>query len=140
MNNLQSLWRYRELAYLFTWRELRVRYKQSVMGVLWAILTPALIVGAGVLVRVVASNISRRPLSAQDIESVLVRAVIWSFFTSALRSGTYSLTSNYNLVTNAFLLENNTGIFMRHSRHNVFKGLTISKSRHDGVFMAQAAV
>jgi lipopolysaccharide transport system permease protein len=99
MNNLQALLRHRELAYLFTWREIRVRYKQSVMGLLWAIFMPALIVASGALVRVVASKWSGRPLTAQDIGSVIVRAVIWSFFVSAIRFGTSSLTNNYNLVT-----------------------------------------
>ncbi len=99
MNNLQALLRYRELAYLFTWREIRVRYKQSVMGLMWAIFMPALIVGAGALVRVVASKWSGRPLTVEDVGSVIVRAVIWAFFVSAIRFGTNSLTNNSNLVT-----------------------------------------
>jgi lipopolysaccharide transport system permease protein len=99
MNNLQALWRHRELAYMFTWRDIRIRYKQSVMGVLWAIFMPALIVSSGALVRVVASKWSGRPLTIQDIGSVLVRAVIWSFFVSSIRFGASSLTNNYNLVT-----------------------------------------
>jgi lipopolysaccharide transport system permease protein len=99
MNNLQALLRYRELAYLFTWREIRIRYKQSVMGLLWAIFMPALIVGAGALVRVVASKFSGRPLTSEDIASVIIRAVIWAFFVSSIRFGTNSLTQNGNLVT-----------------------------------------
>jgi lipopolysaccharide transport system permease protein len=99
MNNLRALLRYRELAYLFTWREIRVRYKQSVMGLLWAVFMPALIVGAGTLVRVIASKWSGKPLTVQDVGSVIVRAVIWSFFVSSIRFGTSSLTNNSNLVT-----------------------------------------
>jgi lipopolysaccharide transport system permease protein len=99
MNNLQTLLRYRELAYLFTWREIRVRYKQSVMGFLWAIFMPALIVSAGALVRVVASKWSGKPLTTEDVASVIVRAVIWAFFVSSIRFGTTSLTQNSNLVT-----------------------------------------
>jgi lipopolysaccharide transport system permease protein len=99
MNNLQTLLRYRELAYLFTWREIRIRYKQSVMGLMWAIFMPALIVGAGALVRIVASKWSGRPLTSADIASVVVRAVIWAFFVSSIRFGTTSLTLNSSLVT-----------------------------------------
>jgi len=99
MNNLQTLLRYRELAYLFTWREIRIRYKQSVMGLLWAVFMPALIVCAGALVRIVASRFSGRPLASQDIASVIVRAVIWAFFVSSIRFGTSSLTLNSSLVT-----------------------------------------
>lgn len=47
---------------------------------------------------------------------------------------------NHNVITNVVLTSNDLGIFMRDSRANVFRDLTISKSRHDGVFMAQALV
>jgi lipopolysaccharide transport system permease protein len=88
-----------ELLYMLVWRDVRVRYKQSVMGLLWAILMPAMIVGAGALVRVVASRFSGQPIQAEDIESVMVRAVAWAFFIGAVRFGTQCLTSNPNLVT-----------------------------------------
>ena len=48
------------------------------------------------------------------------------------------LDFNHNFITDAVLAGNDLGIFMRDSRNNSFQGLTISKSRHDGVFMAQA--
>ena len=48
---LKELYRYRELLYMFTYRDIKVRYKQSIMGLLWAVLMPALIVSAGVIVR-----------------------------------------------------------------------------------------
>jgi lipopolysaccharide transport system permease protein len=40
--NLKDIWKYRELVYFLTWRDLKVRYKQSVLGALWAILQPFL--------------------------------------------------------------------------------------------------
>jgi len=49
------------------------------------------------------------------------------------------LSFNHNIITNAVLAGNDLGIFMRHSRDNAFKGLTISKSHHHGVFMAQTS-
>lgn len=49
------------------------------------------------------------------------------------------LDFNHNCITNAILADNDLGIFMRDSRHNSFERLTISKSHHHGVFMAQAA-
>ena len=48
---LQELYNYRELLYMITYRDIKVRYKQSVMGFLWAILMPILIVMSGVIVR-----------------------------------------------------------------------------------------
>ena len=58
---LRELLRSRELLYMITWREIRIRYKQSVMGLLWAVLMPIIITGAGVMVRVVASKVSGHP-------------------------------------------------------------------------------
>jgi hypothetical protein len=49
------------------------------------------------------------------------------------------LDFNHNYISNAVLAGNDLGIFMRHSRNNSFQGLTITKSHHHGVFMAQAA-
>ena len=50
------------------------------------------------------------------------------------------LDFNHNFITNAVLADNDLGIFMRDSRNNSFRGLTISKSRHHGIFMAQSIV
>jgi lipopolysaccharide transport system permease protein len=89
----------RELLYMIAWREIRIRYKQSVMGLLWAVLMPIIITGAGVLVRIVASKVSGHNVTAADIAGIGVKALPWAFFVSALKFGTMSLTSNSNLVT-----------------------------------------
>lgn len=96
---LRELLRNRELLYIITWREIRIRYKQSVMGLLWAVLMPIIIVGAGVAVRLVASKVAGRPITKADIGGIGVKALPWAFFVSALRFGTISLTSNSSLVT-----------------------------------------
>jgi ABC-type polysaccharide/polyol phosphate export permease len=69
------------------------------MGLLWAILMPGLIVGAGILIRVVASQVAGTELTLEDVSSVMVRAVPWSLFISGLRFGTNSLITNPSLVT-----------------------------------------
>jgi len=99
INALRELLRSRELLYMITWREIRIRYKQSVMGLLWAVLMPIIIIGAGVLVRVVASNVSGHPITRADIGGIGVKAIPWAFFVSAIRFGTTSLSSNSSLVT-----------------------------------------
>src|SRR3954467_8040646 len=99
MKTLHEIIRNRELLYMVTWREIRIRYKQSVMGLLWAVLMPIIITGAGVMVRVVASKVSGHPITAADIGGIGVKALPWAFFVSALRFGTASLTSNSSLVT-----------------------------------------
>jgi lipopolysaccharide transport system permease protein len=96
---LRELMRSRELLYMISWREIRIRYKQSVMGLLWAALMPIIITGAGVMVRVVASKVSGRSITGADIGGIGVKALPWAFFVSALRFGTASLTGNNTLVT-----------------------------------------
>jgi lipopolysaccharide transport system permease protein len=99
MNSISKLWQYRELLYMVAWRDVRIRYKQSVMGLLWAILMPSLIVGAGILVRVGGAKYTGSSISLDDIASVMVRAVAWSFFIAGIRFGTSSLLGNATLVT-----------------------------------------
>jgi lipopolysaccharide transport system permease protein len=99
MQWIQELIRYRELLYMLAWREIRIRYKQSVMGLLWAVLMPVIITLAGVVVRVAAAKLSGRPVNGADVGAIGVKALPWAFFISALRFGTMSLAGNSSLVT-----------------------------------------
>jgi lipopolysaccharide transport system permease protein len=99
VKDLRKLYASRELLYLLAWRDIHVRYKQSLMGLLWAILMPSIIVGAGALVRIGAARMSGGTVVANDIASVIVRAVIWAFIVGAIRFGTGSLIGNPSLVT-----------------------------------------
>ena len=69
---IREVMRYRSLLYMMVWRDIRIKYKQSILGVLWAILMPAMIVLAGVAVKVVLSKVSGKPLATQDLASVSV--------------------------------------------------------------------
>lgn len=89
----------RDLLFVLTWRDIKIKYKQSAMGLLWAVLMPAIIVGAGMLIRVAMSKMSGTPLSPDSLASIAVKALPWAFFVSAIRFSTNSLTSNSNLVT-----------------------------------------
>jgi lipopolysaccharide transport system permease protein len=93
----------RELLYMLIWREIMVRYKQSIMGVLWAVLMPIVIVGSGFIVRYAFSRVSGTPLALTDLTSVAVKAAPWAFFVAALRFGTNSLVANSTLVTKIYL-------------------------------------
>jgi lipopolysaccharide transport system permease protein len=99
INALRELLRSRELLYMITWREIRIRYKQSLMGILWAVLMPIIITAAGLMVRIVASKVSGHPITGADISGIGVKALPWAFFVSALRFGTTALTGNTSLVT-----------------------------------------
>lgn len=99
---LKELYQYRELLYMFTYRDIKVRYKQSVMGLLWAVLMPALIVSAGVIVRYGYAFASGKPLNAGDVASVVVKSLPWAFLVSSVRFSCSSLVTNQNLVTKVY--------------------------------------
>lgn len=93
----------RELLYMITWREIKVKYKQTVMGVLWAVLMPLIIVCASLVARVALAEMSKTSLAWSDLASVTVKAAPWAFFVSALRFGTNSLVANTDLITKVYL-------------------------------------
>jgi lipopolysaccharide transport system permease protein len=92
-----------DLLTILAWREIKVKYKQSVMGFLWAILMPALIVSAGVVVKFAFATLSGKPLEHKDVVSVAVRSVPWAFFVASIRFASTSLVSNSNLVTKIYM-------------------------------------
>jgi ABC-type polysaccharide/polyol phosphate export permease len=99
---IDELIQYRQLIYILTWRDIKIKYKQTVMGFLWAILMPLLIVSAGVLVRKAFSMVSGKPVEMMELASITVKALPWSFFISSIKFGTNSLTGNSNLVTKIY--------------------------------------
>jgi len=102
IENLRELYRYRELLLMIAWRDIKVKYKQSVMGFMWAIFMPMLIVCAGILVKYAMSTISGKPLARADLMSVSVKAVPWAFLIASIRFGTNSLMANRSLVTKIY--------------------------------------
>lgn len=99
---LKELYQYRGLLYMFTYRDIKVRYKQSIMGLLWAVLMPALIVSAGVIVRYGYAFASGKSLNAGDVASVAVKSLPWAFLVSSIRFSCNSLVTNQNLVTKVY--------------------------------------
>jgi lipopolysaccharide transport system permease protein len=103
LQSLKELLDRRDLLYIIAWREIKVKYKQSVMGMLWAVLMPGIIIGAGLVVRYAFAMASGKSIELLDLNSVAVKAAPWAFFVSALRFGTNSLVANVNLVTKIYL-------------------------------------
>lgn len=96
---IQKKFKYSELLYIITWREIVIKYKQSIMGFLWAILMPVLIISAGILVKYAFAMLSGKAMSIDSILSVTVKALPWSLFVSSIRFASNSLIANTNLVT-----------------------------------------
>ena len=98
-NYWRDLWRFRELMYFLAYRDILVRYKQTVIGVIWALLKPALTMLVFVAFRRVAK------LSASDVpDPILVYAALmpWQFFSTALTEASGSLIGNANLITKVY--------------------------------------
>lgn len=99
VGNIRELLRYRELIYVLTQRDFKLRYKQATMGVLWAIFMPAFLVAAGLIIRfIVSRNSGNSGLGSVAMATVVLKSVLWAFFSSGLKFSTNSLIGNNNLV------------------------------------------
>ena len=103
VDSFRELVRHRDLLYMLAWREIKIRYKQSIMGMLWALLMPLVIVGAGVIVRFAFASLSGTPVKTADIAAVAVKSAPYAFLVAAIRFGTSSLISNANLLTKVYM-------------------------------------
>lgn len=98
--NLREVWRYHELLYILMWRDIKVRYKQSVLGVAWAVLRPFLTmvifsVVFGWLVRVPTGDVPYPIFSYAGL-------LPWTFFAAALTQSSVSLVGNANLISKVY--------------------------------------
>jgi len=96
----RDLWRYRELLAFLTWRDILVRYKQTAIGVLWALLRPFLTM---VVFTVVFSTIAKLPAGNVPYPILVFAALLpWQLFASALAESSNSLVSNANLISKVY--------------------------------------
>lgn len=93
----RDLWRYRELFLILAWRDVAVRYKQTLIGVAWAVLRPFLTM---VVFTVVFGKLAKLPTDGQTPYALMVLAGMlpWYLFSSALGSAAESLVGNANLI------------------------------------------
>jgi lipopolysaccharide transport system permease protein len=101
-SNLRELYNYRQLLLMIAQRDLKIRYKQSIMGFLWAVLMPILIVMSGIVVRYAYALAAHSPLKTADIASVAVKSLPWAFLVSSIRFACLSLINNRELVTKIY--------------------------------------
>ena len=96
-NYWADLWRYRELFLILAWRDLSVRYKQTIIGILWAILRPSLTM---VVFTVIFNRIAKLPSDGSAPYALMVFAAMlpWSLFSSSLTESSNSLIDNANLI------------------------------------------
>src|SRR6478672_10625537 len=96
-----ELWRYRELFLVLAWRDLSVRYKQTIIGVLWALIRPLLTM---VVFTVVFGRIAKLPSDGTAPYALMVFAGMlpWTFFSSGLAEASNSLINNANLISKVY--------------------------------------
>lgn len=96
-----DLWRYRELFYILSWRDIKVRYKQTTIGVLWAIIRPLLTM---VIFTFVFGKVARMENSSVVPYALIVFAGLlpWQFFSNSLTESSNSLIGNERLITKVY--------------------------------------
>jgi len=98
--DIPELWRYRELVLFLTWRDIKVRYKQAVLGIAWAVLQPLLTV---LIFTVVFGVLLSTPSSDLPYPLFAFSALLpWQLFASALQRSSVSLVGNANLITKIY--------------------------------------
>jgi lipopolysaccharide transport system permease protein len=97
---LRELWEYRELLYFLVWRDVKVRYKQSAIGVTWAILQPLMTM---LIFTVVFSKFANVPSDGLPYPIFSFVALLpWNYFSTALNRGITSVVANANLVSKIY--------------------------------------
>jgi ABC-type polysaccharide/polyol phosphate export permease len=99
---VHELIHYRELLWQMVLRDIRIRYKQAVMGFGWAILMPAMVVAAGCLVKYAMAQAANDTVGVPRLAGMSVKALGWAFFTGAIGFAANSLVSNITLVTKVY--------------------------------------
>jgi lipopolysaccharide transport system permease protein len=95
-----DLWQYRELPYFLAWRDLLVRYKQTVVGASWAVIRPALTM---VVLTVVFRNIARLPSDGIPYPILVFCGMLpWQFFSSAFTESSGSLVANSSMISKVY--------------------------------------
>ncbi len=94
--NLKELWQYRELFYFFTWRDIKVKYKQTILGFLWAVLQPLFMMMIFVFFFANALKISTDGVPAPIFYYSAL--LLWNIFSSGLSSAGNSMVSNANII------------------------------------------
>jgi lipopolysaccharide transport system permease protein len=100
-NYWADLWRYRELFLILAWRDISVRYKQTIIGIAWAILKPFLMM---VVFTTIFSRVAKLPSDGNAPYALMVFAAMlpWVLFSNALTESSNSLIGNANLISKVY--------------------------------------
>lgn len=96
----QDIWKYRELFYFLAWRDILVRYKQTFIGIAWALIRPFLTM---IVFTVVFGNLAKLPSQGVPYPILVFSAMLpWQFFANSLSECSNSLITNSNLISKVY--------------------------------------
>ena len=99
-SDIGEMWRFRELLYFFTWRDLKIRYKQTAIGILWAIFQPLMTM---VVFSIFFGHFGKIPSDGIPYPIfVYVGLLIWQFFSASLSAASNSLAGNAGIITKVY--------------------------------------
>lgn len=98
--NLRDIWDYRELLYFLTLRQIKTKYKQTAIGVVWVVLQPLLTMAIFALIFYRVGNFDTGGIEVYPF--LFSTLMLWTFFSSALNSGSLSLVSNANMISKIY--------------------------------------
>jgi len=95
-----DLWRYRELFYVLAWRDISVRYKQTAIGVIWALLQPLI---ATIIFTVLLGRLAKMPANGIPYPLIVMTGMLpWQFISMSLSGASQSLVGNANLISKVY--------------------------------------
>lgn len=98
--DLKELWKFKELLYFFTWRDIKVRYKQTAIGILWALFQPFMTM---VIFSVFFGGLAKMPSDGVPYPIfVYIGLLLWHFFSGALADTSNCLISNQGIITKVY--------------------------------------
>lgn len=99
-NYFKDVWRYRELLYFLSWRDILVKYKQTLIGILWIIVRPIITI---LVFTIVFGKIAQLPQAGIPYPLLVLAGLLpWYFFSNALSESSLSLISNSSLITKVY--------------------------------------
>jgi lipopolysaccharide transport system permease protein len=99
--NLREIWEHRELLYYLVWRDLKARYKQTILGILWVILQPLMMT---LVFTVFLGKLVQVQTGATPYPLFLYAGLLpWIFFANAVSSGSYSILASSQMITKVYL-------------------------------------
>lgn len=99
--NLRELWNFRELLYFLAWRDVKVRYKQALLGIGWVVLQPILMTGVFTVMFNIVLKVEG-PEGLPYVVFALSGLVVWQYFAGALSRCGFSLVSNSSILTKVY--------------------------------------